>query len=231
LLATVSLGLAPGICEGLPPSPQIPPARRSADTSTIDAVRHLLHGIPQSGDALGYANAPVTLQVFGDLECPICKELALGVQARLIQRYVRTRKLKLEDRSLETATRAVKTFRAQQVAALAAGRQDKLWDFVELFYREQGQEDSGYVTNAFLQGIAQQVPGLSLSAWNAARKVPALTEMLNRDEQVANRSGFTGTPSLLIGHTGGHLREFEPASLQRAASFEAAINRLLRSGR
>jgi protein-disulfide isomerase len=192
-------------------------------------VRGLLSGIPQAGAVLGHSRAPVTMQVFSDLECPFCRELALGAQNRLIRRFVRTGKLKIEFRSLETATREPLTFRAQQAAALAAGRQNKLWYFIEVFYREQGAEGSGYVTPAYLRRIARQVPGLNLSAWNAARASPALTATLDRDEQAAIQLRLRGTPSILLGRTGGRLSQVISPSLQSAAAFEAAIGRLLRS--
>ena len=118
----------------------------------------------------------MTLQYFGDLECPICKEFTLGALPTVIQKWVRSGKLKIEYRSLETATREPETFKTQQVAALAAGKQNKMWHFVELFYHEQGEEATGYVTENYLQGIAQQVPGLNLAAWTTARSDNALDQ-------------------------------------------------------
>ena len=44
----------------------------------VAVVDSLVGGIPQHGNTLGDPNAPVTLQYFGDLECPICKEFTLG---------------------------------------------------------------------------------------------------------------------------------------------------------
>jgi protein-disulfide isomerase len=199
----------------------------------IDEVRHLLHGIPERSNALGHATAPVTLQVFADLECPICREFALGAQSRLIRNDVRTRRLRIEYLSMETATPELGPFVRQQVAALAAGRQDRMWYFVELFYREQGQEDSGYATNAYLQGIARQVPGLNLRAWEAARWDPLLIARVSDDEQTASELGLPGTPAFLIGCTGGRLRRFFPGSgsFEEPAPYEAAIHRLLRGCR
>ena len=199
--------------------------------STVSAVEHLLGGIPQSGIVLGDRHAPVTLQVFSDLECPICKEFALGAEVGLIRRFVRTGKLKIESRSLETATREPRIFLEQQVAALAAGRQDKLWYFDELFYREQGLEDSGYVTKAYLRGLARQVPGLDLASWSAARADPRLAAELSSDTRRADRWRFDGTPSFLLGRTGGRPHALESPSLERPGNFEAAIERLLGTGR
>jgi protein-disulfide isomerase len=191
------------------------------------SVSALLAGIPQSGNVLGNPKAPVTLQYFGDLECPICKEFTLGALPSVIKKYVRAGKLKVEYLSMETATREPETFRTQQIAAYAAGKQNLAWYFIETFYHEQGQEDSGYVTEDYLQNIAQQVPGLDLPDWSAARNDPALAEEITHDAQLVNQEGFTGTPSFLIGKTGEPLTKLENPNLEDPSDFESAINKLL----
>ena len=60
-------------------------------------------------------------------------------------------------RAFETATRDPNVFKTQQVAALAAGQQQKFWNFAELFYHEQGDETTSYVTTSYLDGLAGQV--------------------------------------------------------------------------
>ncbi len=196
-------------------------------TAQAAAVTALIHGIPQSGNTLGNPNAPVTIQYFGDLECPICRDFTLGALPRVIEKYVRTGKVKIEYHSLKTATREPETFHNQQVAALAAGKQNKGWYYIELFYHEQGQEDSGYVTESYLQNLAQQVPGLNLTTWGAARNDPTLAAQVTGDAQTANLEGFTGTPSFLIGKTGGTLSKLENPSLTESSGFEEAIRKLL----
>ncbi len=207
-----------------------PPAAHSASaTATVGEVSSLVDGIPQNGNTLGNPNAPVTLQYFGDLECPICKEFTLGALPPLIQRWVRTGKLKIEYRSLETATREPEVFKTQQVAALAAGKQNKMWNFVETFYHEQGEEDSGYVTESYIQGLAQQVPGLDLTKWTSDRSEPALANQVAADAQAANAAGFTGTPSFLIGKSGGAMSKLEYSSLTDPTQFDEAIEKQLKA--
>jgi protein-disulfide isomerase len=199
-----------------------------AANETVTTVNALIGGIPQNANALGNPNAPVTLQYFGDLECPICKQFTLGALPSVIQKWVRTGKLKIEYRSLETATREPEVFKTQQIAALAAGRQNKMWNFLETFYHEQGEEGSGYVTESYLQGLAQQVPGLNLTQWTNDRGNPALVTQVTTDGQAANNAGFTGTPSFLIGKTGGTAKKLEYASLTEPTSFDNAIEKLLK---
>jgi protein-disulfide isomerase len=205
------------------------PAPKSAAANAAAAsVVSLLQGIPQNGITLGNPNAPVTIQYFGDLQCPICKQFTLGALPTLIQKYVRTGKVKIEYRAMQTATREREPFQTQQVAALAAGKQNLMWHYIELFYHEQGGEGTGYVTESYLQGLASQVPGLNLSNWSSARNDPAYANQIISDAQAANQNGFTGTPSFLIGKTGGTLPKFEYTSLTDPSSFESAIEKLLK---
>ena len=201
----------------------------AAANQTAAEVTSLVGGIPEQGSVLGRPTAPVTLQYFGDLQCPICRDFTLGALPTVIQKWVRTGQVKIEYRSLETATHEAEVFKTQQVAALAAGKQSKLWYFIELFYHEQQEENSGYVTEGFLQGLAQQVPGLNLSQWTTDRGGGALSSQVAADAQAANNAGFTGTPSFLLGKTGGSSTKFEAASLTDATSFNEAIEKTLKS--
>jgi protein-disulfide isomerase len=167
-------------------------------SSNVAAVSSLLKGLPQSGNALGAAKAPVTMDYYGDLQCPVCREFSLGALPTVISNYVRPGKLRIRYRSLQTATPDQATFVQQQVAALAAGRQKRLWQYIELFYREQGQEGSGYVNDTYLQGLARQVPGLDVSAWSSARSDTALRSEVQSDATAANTVGATGTPTLIV---------------------------------
>ena len=206
---------------------KVPPAHEAEKIGKD--VTAALQGIPQNGNTLGSPTAPVTLQYFGDLECPICRDFTVGALKTLIPKYVKTGKMKIEYRNLETATREPETFKTQQIAALAAGKQQKMWDYIELFYNEQGEENSEYVTEKYLQGLAQQVPGLNLASWTAARNDTQFANTITSDAQAANGFGFTGTPSFQLGKTGGPTQKFEYASLSDPASFEAAIDKLLSS--
>ena len=195
----------------------------------VNKVEAELAGTTQKGNSIGASTAPVTLVYFGDLECPICRDFSLGALPKLLQQQVSAGKLRIEYRSLETATREPEVFKIQQVAALAAGKQNKMWQYIELFYNQQGEESSGYVTEKFLQGIAQQIPGLNLAQWTSDRNNATLSNQVATDAQLANNEGFRGTPSFLIGKTGGQLSKFEYTSLTDPSSFNEAIDKLAKA--
>ena len=68
-------------------------------------------------------------------------------------------------------------FNTQQVAGLAAGKQKKFWNYTELFYHQQGQEKTTYVTENYLQGLAKQIPGLNLTTWQTDRNDQSLATL------------------------------------------------------
>jgi protein-disulfide isomerase len=204
-----------------------PPAPGSSQAATVDReVDSLLHGIPQNANVLGQPNAPVTLQWFGDLECPFCREFALGALPTIISRWVRGGQLKIAYRSMQTATHDPNIFKIQQAAAIAAGVQDKMWNFIELFYHEQGRENSGYVTEEYLQGLARQIPGLYPSQWVADRTNPELSAEIKADNQAVEEYGFTGTPSFLVGRAQGRMTPLEYTSLTDPTLYDKAIQYL-----
>lgn len=202
------------------------PANTSAKNAAVSTVEGIINGIPQSGNVLGKPTAPVTMQYYGDLECPYCRLFTINALPGIIQNDVRTGKLKIEYKSMETATRNPPVFRTQQAAAYAAGKQNKAWYYIELFYHEQGREDSGYVTEKYLQGLAEQVPGLDLSQWQSDRGNQALEEEVIKNEKEASEIGFTGTPSFMLGKSGQTLKPFSSTSLESAAAFEPTIDKL-----
>jgi protein-disulfide isomerase len=187
-------------------------------------ISALLADIPQAGNALGQTSAPVTLQYFGDLQCPFCRDFSLRVLPSIIERWVRAGTLRVEYRALQTATGEPDVFLAQQAAALAAGKQGKAWHFVETFYDEQGEEGSGYVTDSYLHEIASQIADLSVEQWAGDRGDPELIKEIASDEQAAEKAGLRGTPSFLIGASGGAMSLFSATDL---ASFDEAIEGLV----
>jgi protein-disulfide isomerase len=98
---------------------------------------------------LGSPDAPVTVVEYADLQCPFCAEWARRAFGEIVRDYVAPGRVRIEFRGLvflgpdsEVALRT----------ALAAGRQDRLWDVVHLLYANQGAENAGWVTQDLLEG-------------------------------------------------------------------------------
>jgi protein-disulfide isomerase len=187
----IALSLGGGNSAGL--------AKGKKASQTVATVQSLLAGIPQSGARLGNPKAPVTMTYYGDLECPICQDFTLnGGFPQLVSNDVKAGKVQIVYRAFQTATRDPTVFQTQQVAALAAGEQQRFWNFVELFYHEQGTEGTSYVTESYLDGLAQQVPGLSINQWKTDRSNSALASQVQADGQSGTKLGVSGTPTLIF---------------------------------
>jgi protein-disulfide isomerase len=170
-------------------------------------VSALLAGIPQQSNTLGSPLAPVTLQVFGDLECLDVRDWFVSLLPAIINDLVRPNVLRIEYRAMKTDTLKPNVFVVQQTAALAAGAQGRMWNFLATFYHEQGREYTDYVSEQYLDGIAQQVPDLDLARWKNDR-VLRLAKTVVADNRTARMLGFYDTPAFRIGRTGGKLRKF-----------------------
>jgi thioredoxin family protein len=200
----------------------------SGEKTAIMRTETLLAGIPQRGAALGDPKAPVTLQFFGDLQCVDSRRVMLGALPFLVRHWVRGGELRIVYRSTETDTHDPPEFRGQQGAAMAAGKQGKMWTFVDLFYREQQPEFTHYADDAYLEGIAEQT-GVDIWHWARDRETGDWPRLIESDEALAWSKELPGrsTPSFLIGPTGGEARPVRHFSLNEPKVFDEAIRGLL----
>lgn len=159
-----------------------------------------LSGIDQSGTVLGDANAPVRIVEFGDLQCPVCAQYATDVIPSVIDDEVRPGDASLEFKNF-TILGSDSVTAAK--ASLAAAKQDRYWEFIDLFYANQGTENSGYVTDDFLEEIARDAGVEDIEKFNADRQASALDGEISEIQDEATKLGFNATPSFLVEGPGG----------------------------
>jgi protein-disulfide isomerase len=167
----------------------------SGSVEDVGLVDKLLSGIPQKGTMLGDPKSKVTLYEYGDLQCPICKEYSEQFLPQIIEGQIREGKAKIEFRNFTIIGPQSKPAGA---AALAAGKQGRGWNYIDIFYRNQGEEDSGYATDSFLTEIAKAAGVKDMAKWNAERKSKALLNEVSSTTAEAENLGFTGTPSFAV---------------------------------
>jgi protein-disulfide isomerase len=185
------------------------------------AVQAEFSGIPQRGNVLGTETAPVTLVEYVDLQCPFCREFELEVMPDLIKRYVRPGTLRVELRPIviigPDSTRG-------RNATIAAGDQDKMFNFAQLTYLNQGTENTGWLDDDFVTKTAASIPGMNvpefLTAMDSAKTAAAAAAF---DAQ-AEHDGVSGTPTILVGRTGAAPRTVAMTSATDKAAVVAAID-------
>jgi protein-disulfide isomerase len=190
------------------------------DIVEAGAVDALLAKSPQKQLTLGQADAPVHLYEYGDLQCPYCKAFSEEEVPAVIEGAVDAGKAKITFRNMLIIGPDSLPAGA---AAIAAGAQGRGWNYIETFYRNQGEENSGYVTEGFLEAVARAAGVKDMAAWNKKRKSAAVREeAVATTKSAEGKLGFHATPSFAIEgpHTEGLELLDTPESTEE---FEQAI--------
>lgn len=176
------------------------------DTSLehVAEVSRELKGIPQDGMTLGDRGAKVTLVEFGDLQCPVCKGFAEEIVPEVIDSKVRSGEARIEFRNFTIINEESVPAAA---AAIAAGNQGRAWNFIDLFYRNQGIEASGYVTDDFLTEVAKGAGVPDIAKWNKDRNSRSVLDQVQAETEEAQRLGLSGTPSFVVTGPGADGKE------------------------
>lgn len=190
-----------------------------AGAGEVDA---LVAGIPQQKLLLGKQDAKVELVEYGDLQCPVCKGYAEEFLPLIIENRVKNGEVKIDFRNFVILGEQSLDAGA---AAAAAGAQGRGWQFLELFYKNQGTEGSGYADDEFLTAVAEGAGVKDIAQWNRDRESQRYIGEAERTTAEAERMGLSGTPTFAIAgpNSDGYEILGTPASVEE---LEAAIDRV-----
>ena len=199
----------------------------SASGATLpeaDAVAQQFDGIPQAGNVLGKPNAPATMIQYIDLQCPVCRAFESDTMPTIVQRYVRTGKLKVIARPIAIigpdSERGVR-------GMIAAGKQNRAFNFAQILYFNQGPENGGWLDDAMVASAAKSIPGVNVRALQDAVSSSVVKSQAQTFARQAQAINLSGTPTVLVGKTGGKLTEVTPGQAPDVAATSAAINNAL----
>lgn len=209
-----------GASEGSDPEPAATATEEGQ--SPAEEVAALYEGIAQDGVRLGERGAPATLVEVADLQCPFCAQYSTQVLPSIVEDYVRTGRVAYELRLRSFLGRD--SVRAAGAAAEAA-REDRMYEFADLFFRNQGPENSDYADADFIREIAGQVEGLDVERVVAAADDPLSYPAVRANEMFARRIGSTGTPDFYVRKDG----KLTPLAPQGGApeNYAAALDAVL----
>jgi protein-disulfide isomerase len=166
----------------------------SGGVTGIEEAATLLDGIPQDRAVLGAPKAKVTLIQFEDLQCPICRRYQAEGFPSVVESYVRPGKVKL--RMVGMAFIGPDSEKAL-LYTLAAGEQGKLWQFQDALYANQGEENSGWVTDALLEKIATGL-GLDWAKLKKDANSAVTLQQANSMADEATQKQIQGTPAFYV---------------------------------
>jgi protein-disulfide isomerase len=169
-----------------------------------DSVQELIGGVEQDGTYLGSPNAPVTISLFTDLQCSTCDTYELETVDPLIAEYARGSEARFQfhNYSLGQAETTAAAY-----AATAAGNQDVEWQFVDLFFRNQGEAPNGIVTDQFLDDLGNAIDSFStldLNQWHDDMASTQTKDSVDADQKLAAQYGLRiDAPSIVVDGPGG----------------------------
>jgi protein-disulfide isomerase len=185
-----------------------------------EPVQELIAGIAQDGPYLGPSNAAINITVFNDLQCSPCADYEVDVIDPLIERYARTGEARFEFRNFSIGPS--ETTKAAYAAA-AAGEQDREWQYLDLFFRNQDAAPHGTVSDEFLNDIGNAIPDFDLERWSAARESTEVADRVNADAKLATDLRLPANPAVVVDGPGGTKQLDDSPSLEDIESAVAAV--------
>ena len=146
------------------------------------------------GRAIGRPDAPATLTVWEDFQCPLCGEFTRQVEPRLYTDYVEPGKLRIVYRDL--AFIGPESFDAA-AAARCAGDQGKFWPYHDYLFWNQRAENSGDFNRSRLDAIADAV-GLDRPAFDSCLAGGQALAQVKAETAAGQQAGIGETPTLVV---------------------------------
>jgi protein-disulfide isomerase len=176
-------------------------APKSVDVGSLTAPLSEVSSDLADGRTLGKADAPVTLEVWSDYQCPACEQFATMVEPTLIRTYVASGTLRIVDHDAAFQGRKSSASYDESVEAGAAARcaaaQNLYWPFHNWLFANQVGENEGAFRDERIRAMAVAA-GLDVAAWDACRATGTEQAAVRAETQQATAQGVNATPTMLL---------------------------------
>ncbi|MCP2256687.1 Thioredoxin [Streptoalloteichus tenebrarius] len=168
---------------------------RATATATEGPARGLARRRADDPYALGRVDAPVVLVEYADYRCPFCAKFSTDTKPELVRRYVDSGVLRIEWRDMPIFGEESE---AAAVAARAAGRQGRFWDFHNLAFAEAPRSGHASFPRERLLDLARRSGVPDLARFEADLADPDLLAGVRADAFEARDIGASSTPTFVI---------------------------------
>ena len=153
------------------------------------------------GRAVGKADAPVTLEVWTDFQCPVCGQFAKTVEPALMAKYVTPGVLRIVHHDAAFQGSKSTSSYDESVEAGAGARcaadQGGYWPYQDWTFANQSGENEGAYAAARLPAIATAA-GLDIGAWQACVATGAAQGAVRTETSQAVAAGVSATPTMRV---------------------------------
>jgi protein-disulfide isomerase len=171
----------------------------------ISEAQEIFGGVPQEGDRLGSSDAPVTIQLFNDIQCSNCAEDFLDSIPTLTEKYGRSAEVKFLYRHYSNSESPTEL---GFFGAEAAADQGYGWQYIYLFFRNQDEAKKFGVDQDFLDSVAGGIEELNFPEWQEDLEKEggpdgAIAKRLEADEELGSGLGIRyGQAAIVSGPNG-----------------------------
>jgi protein-disulfide isomerase len=165
---------------------------------------------PPSMHARGDTNAPVTLEEFGDFQCPPCAAVS-GQIHQLEKDYGARLRVIFRHFPLVMHQHA----RTAALAAEAAGMQGRFWEMHDLLYKEQPVWSKATEVTSVFNSYAGLL-GMDLERFKKDMASPEAKARVDSDEERGKSLGVTSTPTIFLNNRSLPFTSVNPAGLHTA---------------
>ena len=156
------------------------------------------------GLSVGEANAPVTIDVFEDFQCPACQFFTESIEPLVIQNLVASGQARyvFHNYPFLDGNGAGSSGESDQAAnaSMCANEQDKFWEMHSILYANLGGENQGAFSDRRLQAMAESI-GLDMSEFNSCFSANEYEAEIQADFDLGQEMGVSGTPTVFVNGT------------------------------
>jgi protein-disulfide isomerase len=150
---------------------------------------------------IGSPNAPVTMAIWYDYQCPYCKQLEQRVTLALVDKYVKDGKLQIVFKDFQFLGQDSDTA-ALFGRAVYEAYPDHFYDWYKAMFDAQDDEgDQGFGDRASVEALTRTVPGIDADRVIKLvdSKTDEYTKAIAADRAEGSAFGISGTPTAIIG--------------------------------
>ena len=202
----------------------VAPQLRTPDAVVTSAPANLPN---PNGATLGDPNAPVTIDVFEDFQCPACKSFGEQIEPLIIQYLVQPGKAKYVFHNYpfidgDTVNSSGESDMAAN-ASMCANEQGKFWEMKSTIYANWQGENKGFLTSNSLKAMAEAI-GLDMNQYKDCFRPNKFEKEIQADFDLGKKMGVSGTPSVFVNGAKAGQPGYIPTYQEIAEAVDAAYN-------
>lgn len=200
-----------------PPSPAPSAAVPGSSASPAATASRSIPPGAEPPNAVGPVTAVVTLEEFGDFQCPPCGLLHPVLKTMKQEFGDKIRVIFREYPLVPSHPHALSAARAAE----AAGRQGKFFEMHDQIFENQKAWDKAFDARPIFEGYAQKI-GLDLEKYRNDLTSEVVEQRIFQDGKRAHALGVQGTPTVFMNGREVPFQSLEPGRLRALISNEIA---------